>query len=439
MSAATQSFNIANPHALARIVDASTSRRIVASQDIFDERGTKLWARNQPISHSLHERLLERKLKQPLEACLRAEDGVTTVQLCEALTSFLESDHALAQAVQPWALRLLDEVQRLPLHAAVELLLTAAHATQPRVFEHAVRGMALAGALQASIDGDRFGLRVAMLGGLLHDIGEMYVNPQYLDGGQPLDVQGYRHLVTHPRTGELLLATMTDYPPALARAVGEHHERLDGNGYPMRRAGPALSPLGRLLAVTEVVLAIANAPTAPLTRASLALRMIPGEFDAVGAGFIADAAQRAGEDLDALVQDRADGTCEQLARIDTVMTLAHERAASLAERSDASALVRDAAARCASLLQRLRLGWNAMGLWSPSQGRDAALAEFERRMAGKELRYRLGSMQRDCLWQHPPLNEHDTRQLQPLWDSLVADAQASPSHSSLAPVKNMPV
>ena len=300
MNAPEQIFNVANSHALATIVDASATRKIVASQDIFDEHGTKLWARGQPVSNALRQRLLERKLRQPLEACLRAEDGVTRLQLRAALIAFLESGHALVGAIDPWAELLLDEVQRLPLHAAVQLLLTAARATKPQVFDHAVRGMALAGAMRASTNPERCDVRIAMLGGLLHDLGEMYVNPQHLGGGKPLDVRGYQHVVTHPRVGELLLATMTDYPPALVRAVGEHHERLDGHGYPMRQASTTLSPLGRLLTVTEVALAISTAPTAPLMRTSFALRMIPGEFEEAWVEFFSDAAQRAGEDLDAL-------------------------------------------------------------------------------------------------------------------------------------------
>lgn len=74
-----------NPHMLEAIAQASERCTIVASEDICDERGNKLWARGQPVSRSLQQRLLERRLRQPLEASLQAEDGVGTARLIESM------------------------------------------------------------------------------------------------------------------------------------------------------------------------------------------------------------------------------------------------------------------------------------------------------------------------------------------------------------------
>jgi HD-GYP domain-containing protein (c-di-GMP phosphodiesterase class II) len=418
MSAFAQVFNLANPHALASIVNASATRKIVASQDIFDDGGTKLWARNQQVSQSLQLRLFERKLRHPLEMCLRAEDGVTSCDLNEALTTFLDSRHPLAKAIHPWADHLRTEIKCMPLHPSVQLLLTASHATKPQVFDHAVRGMALAGAMQASVNADQYEVRMAMLGGLLHDLGEMYLHPQYLDGSQPLDAPGYRHVVTHPRIGELLLATMTDYPAALGRAVGEHHERLDGNGYPMHRSREAMSHLGKLLSVVEVVLAITAAPTAPLTRASFALRMIPGEFDEAWCGFISQAAISAQEDVDSIVQGDAGNLLVHLALIDTDISMAREQAQTIAVHATASTLVREAASKASTLLHRLRLGWNSVGLWCASRVDGPPNGSFEISLAINELRYRMRSIERECLWQHTAIDLDEAAALEPLWENL---------------------
>ncbi len=420
MGASAQVFQLANPHALATIVDASATRKIVASQDIFDAHGTKLWARDQPISHSLHQRLLERKLRQPLETCLRAEDGITPFELHEALVTFLASDHPLAQAAAPWAERLIEEVRHLPLHAAVQLLLTAAHATKPSVFDHAVRAMAVAGAIQASIRLDRFELRLAMLGGLLHDIGEMYVNPQYLDGSQHLDVGSYRHVVTHPRIGELLLATMTDYPPALARAVGEHHERVDGTGYPMRRQGESLSPLGRLLCATEAAVGVSAAKPAALSRTSFALRMVIGEHDAACVSFFAGAAARVQEDVSQAGAESHGDVVVQLALMDTELSMLLEESQSLAEQSGESAIVKDVALRVADRVRRLRTGWNSIGLWCMAQAEGSPQSLFELSRARDELRYRIRTMERDCLWPHGELVDGDAARLEALWGEVNA-------------------
>lgn len=92
-------FASANPHALAAILEASETRRIIAATDIFDLAGTKLWARNQPVSAELQRKLLDRKLREPLEACLVAEDGATPASLAAAaLAQRIDSDGGLAAA-----------------------------------------------------------------------------------------------------------------------------------------------------------------------------------------------------------------------------------------------------------------------------------------------------------------------------------------------------
>jgi len=426
MSASAQVFQQANPHALASIIDASATRSIVASQDIYDDRGNKLWARDQSVSNSLQQRLLERRLKRPLESCLRVEDGITTSQLHAALTSFFERGHALARAIQPWAQILCEEVTRLALPASVQLLLTTLQATRPSAFDHAVRGMALAGALQASVRPERYDLRLAMLGGLLHDLGEMYVNPVHLCGSQRLDMAGYRHVVTHPRIGELLLAIMTDYPPALVRAIGEHHERFDGTGYPMRRSGNSISPLGRLLAVMETALATSEAPTAPLTRTSFALRMVTGEYDVQWLSLVSSAAWREQEDAEAVVCDKTGELIVHLALIDTELAMARDQALALVEKAGVSALVRDVAAKVASAMHRLRVGWNSTGSWGVLQPDGSPQSRVELTIARDEMRFRMRCIERDCLWPHAELSAEDAAHLSVLWDDRSSGELLSP-------------
>ena len=71
----------ANPDILNALVKAGETYSIVASQDIVDVRGLKLWAKGLPVSATLQQLLLERKLRVPIESCLMAEDGVTMFDL----------------------------------------------------------------------------------------------------------------------------------------------------------------------------------------------------------------------------------------------------------------------------------------------------------------------------------------------------------------------
>ena len=82
-------FCSANPHALATILDASQTQKIIAARDIFDISGIKLWAQDQPVSQALQRKLLDRQLREPLESCLKAEDGVTARTLTDEIQALL--------------------------------------------------------------------------------------------------------------------------------------------------------------------------------------------------------------------------------------------------------------------------------------------------------------------------------------------------------------
>lgn len=415
-SAQPQSFSTANPHALATILEASQTKSIIASRDIFDLSGTKLWARDLPVSQALQRKLIDRQLRQPLESCLLAEDGVTAHSLVRSLERLIERDTPLAPLLRPHAGKLLREVPYLPLHSVVQLLLTASQASRPESFDHALQAMALNGALTISHGGSTQDLRTAMLCGLLHDLGEMYIAPEHgeADANRVLSFQCYQHLVVHPHVGHLLLQQLTDYPAVVARAVGEHHERLDGSGYPHCLQRDQISSPGRQLAVTEAVLTVLRGENPQLARASVSLRVVPGEFELGWVGPIAYAS-RMEPPLQASLS-REDIQL-RLARLDAALQTAHTGIVALASSTQSQALM-DALHLAQHLLGRLRKGWYASGLWIEGDVDVQDAAEVE--AVEQELLYRLRGIHSASLLHAGKLAEGDLKGLQRLGEQLGA-------------------
>ena len=407
-------FSTANPHALATILEASETRCIIAATDIFDLAGTKLWARNQPVSAELQRKLLDRKLREPLEACLLAEDGVTPASLGSALAELVEREARLAPLLRPHASKLLREVTHLHLHPVAQLLLSAAQAARPAAFEHAVAAMGLAGALMAQHGGQTPDIRLAMLCGLLHDLGEMYIAPEFgeADADRELDTLSYRQLVVHPHVGLLLVAQLTNYPGAVARAVAEHHERLDGSGYPHRLSGDRISVLGRLVAVADAALAALRSPHDALPRASVALRAVPGEFDLAWVGHLTRAAR--GEPMLPPVMERADIRARREA-LGEVLQSAEDNIALLVV-GDRSPAMAKALELASFLVARLRIGWNESGLWHPQAATGLDAAEVE--AMEDELYFRLRGVQRAVMMKAGELPADEAGALAALCDSL---------------------
>jgi hypothetical protein len=414
--APTPAFSTANPHALATILDASQTRSIIASRDIFDIAGVKLWARDQPVSSALQRKLLDRQLRNPLETCLLAEDGVTPKSLIEALEILVVRDTPLSAMLRPHADKLVQEAAHLPLHSVAQLLLSAGQTARPESFEHAVQAMALCGALMVDHGGKNSEVRLAMLAGLLHDLGEMYIDPQFgeADADRTLDFVGYQQLVVHPHVGQLIVTQLTDYPPALARAIAEHHERMDGSGYPHALTRDAMSPLGRLLAVAEATLSVLRSERADLSRASVALRVVPGEFDL---GWVSPIAKAAQQQPALCANLGTDAVQRRLSKLAGSMHACEEQTTMLTHKAESAAL-KEALGLAQYLLSRLRAGWYASGLWSSEAILPEDAAEVE--AVEDELFFRLRSIERAALLRAGELPPADLRRLKMLCEGLRA-------------------
>jgi hypothetical protein len=363
----------------------------------------------------LHRHLVRAALLQPGKVSLDVSDGVDARLIAQALEHLLASDDPLATLLQPSAQVLRAGVGALRLHPLMRLLLTAAQQQrQGASLVHAVRAMALAGALAAQVQAPADFVRRAMLAGLLHDLGEVYTNAAYLSGGRQLDLIEYRELAAHPHVGAMLLAQLSDAPEAVVRAVREHHERLDGTGYPFQLLGSFLSPLGQLLAVAELVLGAVDRRPASAARAAFALKFVPGELSGPWAGPVTRWADA--QPLPPSPTPSRDSTRADMEELDAALHRMQGMAEAISEQLDGAS--QRVAQRAAYRLRRLRNAWNAMGLWSlPAELVDPR-ERFDIDLALSELRYRISTIGRNSLWPETELRVLADARLVPLWTTL---------------------
>jgi HD-GYP domain-containing protein (c-di-GMP phosphodiesterase class II) len=136
--------------------------------------------------------------------------------------------------------------------------------------------------------GEAFGLSAGRLrnlamGGLLHDMGKLSVPDDILQKPGPLDDSEFGVIKRHPEWGNQLIAELGGFPDGVRRLVLDHHERLDGRGYPRALRLDELDLETRILTVCDVYDALISKRVyreAWTTERALALLR-----DEVGAGF----------------------------------------------------------------------------------------------------------------------------------------------------------
>jgi putative nucleotidyltransferase with HDIG domain len=87
---------------------------------------------------------------------------------------------------------------------------------------------------------------------LLHDIGKAEIPNSILDKPAALTPEEFATVRRHPGIGADYLKRQASVPAAVVEAVLQHHEYLDGSGYPNGIRGDAISPLARTLTVCDV-------------------------------------------------------------------------------------------------------------------------------------------------------------------------------------------
>ena len=110
---------------------------------------------------------------------------------------------------------------------------------------------------------------------LVHDIGHLGVSNTIWDKRGELTQAETERVRLHPYLGERMLSYAPGLAP-LAAIVVQHHERLDGSGYPRQLSGDAITPAGRILAAADVYAALTemrpHRPALPPDEAATTLR-----------------------------------------------------------------------------------------------------------------------------------------------------------------------
>ncbi len=176
--------------------------------------------------------------------------------------------------------RLRDEHQRAlerlekTMEATVQAVATTLEMRDPYTAGHERRVSHLAVAIGRELGLDEDALRGIHLAGLVHDIGKIRIPVEILTKPTRLTDVEYRLLKEHPAAGYEILKDI-DFPWPIAAMVRQHHERIDGSGYPLGLAGEQILPGARILAVADVVEAMASSrPFRPALGVDIALAEI---------------------------------------------------------------------------------------------------------------------------------------------------------------------
>ena len=142
----------------------------------------------------------------------------------------------------------------------------------PYTAGHQIRVAQLATAIARELGYDEHRIEGLRLAAMVHDIGKIYVPAEILNRPGRLTLPEFEVIKTHVEVGYDILKTI-DFPWPVADIVRQHHERLDGSGYPQGLRHDSILPEARILAVADVVESIhSHRPYRPALGMDVALK-----------------------------------------------------------------------------------------------------------------------------------------------------------------------
>jgi PAS domain S-box-containing protein len=146
---------------------------------------------------------------------------------------------------------------RSALNSIIHVLVSAVESRDPYTSGHQIRTANLAFAIATEMGLPHEKIEAIRMAGPIHDIGKLSIPAEILSRPTKLTELEFSLVKEHSRAGYEILKDV-ESPWPLAEIVYQHHERMDGSGYPRKLKGDEILLEARIMAVADVVEAMAS-------------------------------------------------------------------------------------------------------------------------------------------------------------------------------------
>ncbi|WP_058303341.1 HD-GYP domain-containing protein [Gorillibacterium timonense] len=155
----------------------------------------------------------------------------------------------LANSFRPLIHSVIDELTQT---SQAMIMLTDMHVTDHYLYQHSLNVCLYATQLGMSYGYNRNDLYMLSLGALMHDIGKTKISRELLLKPGKLTADEYEEVKKHAEIGFDILRGMPNIPLLSAHCAFQHHERLDGSGYPRGLKGEDIHDFARWVGIVDV-------------------------------------------------------------------------------------------------------------------------------------------------------------------------------------------
>lgn len=235
------------------IASVSEEHDVVATENICNQQGQTVIASGTQIDATAADRILKFKLLKPIESSIAIESELTVDDLYQHITDYMCDDNSLFEVYLESNLGgLLNDCCEFTLnYDIIRQKLTVLRYQYPNQFDQTLFVSwftALIEKRSGKADTDIF---QSFTAAICRDLGLLHIDPKILTSNERLTPEQWRQLQSHPIISQKIVEALDGLNGTCSRGVLEHHENLDGTGFPGSKLAAQLEPLGQILALLD--------------------------------------------------------------------------------------------------------------------------------------------------------------------------------------------
>jgi putative nucleotidyltransferase with HDIG domain len=249
--------------------------KMVIGRTIWNEAGLPLLHKKAVITEGIIRRLKQLNIKyvyieDTISSGIEIEETVPPEVRNKAVDHIKNSFKEVREAKGKYASYILDEHSKLISSIVDDLLnaitnskemlmiLSDAYLYDEYLYQHSFQVTLYSVATAKEMGYSKEDQRLIGIGAMLHDIGKIVIPTEILNKPGKLREEEFEEMKQHTRYGFDILRNLHTVSLLVAHCAFQHHERMDGSGYPRGIQGMDLHPFARIIGVADVFDAVTS-------------------------------------------------------------------------------------------------------------------------------------------------------------------------------------
>ncbi|HLA75327.1 MAG TPA: HD domain-containing phosphohydrolase [Gammaproteobacteria bacterium] len=244
-------------HYLGHLTAVNQQRNVIATEDIVNQSGALVARQGARIDVATARRIALHKLAKPLEVQVQIEGTLDKKDIINTLgTLVTEFDDLKTIEDKLRFQRDFPGMLQQNINLVLRQKLTVMAVLHPQLLKQTLLGAWLATLVARELGLEDTIIHRASMAALARDLGLLHIAPELLNKKGSFTPPEWRAMQSHVVIGQLILKDVAGMHPDIATAVLEHHERLDGTGYPTGKENEHLGLLGQILSMADALCSI---------------------------------------------------------------------------------------------------------------------------------------------------------------------------------------